>query len=69
MNIKRFRLAKPTKYNKNGEEKTRWDNVGTMTVFQKDDGSVSRLVEIPAIGLEAQVFEIEDKPKDDQPPY
>lgn len=68
MTIKRFRLAKPTKYEKNGEEKTRWDNVGTMTVFQKDDGSVSRLIEIPAIGLEARVFEIEEK-NEDKPPF
>lgn len=68
MNIKRFRIAKPTNYEKDGQEKTRWDNVGTMTVFQKDDGSVSRLIEIPAIGLEARVFEIEEK-NEDKPPF
>lgn len=61
MTVKKFNIAKPTKYEKDGEEKTRWDTVGTMTVFQKDDGSVSRLVEIPAIGLEAQVFEQKEK--------
>jgi hypothetical protein len=58
----KFNISRPTKYtDKNGEEKTRWDNVGYLTVFQKEDGSVSRLIEIPAIGLEARAFPIEEK--------
>lgn len=61
MNVQKFNVARPTKYEKDGEEKTRWDTVGTLTVFQKDDGSSSRLLEIPAIGLEAQVFPVEKK--------
>lgn len=69
MNVQKFNVSKPTKYEKDGEEKTRWDNVGTLTVFQKDDGSVSRLLEIPAIGLEARVFPWEDKKKEEQPPF
>lgn len=66
MKIKRFRVSKPKKYtDKQGQEKTQWHNIGTMTVFVRDDGSVSRKLEIPAIDLEAQIYEIEDKPKQD----
>jgi len=32
-----------------------------MTVFQKDDGSVSRIMDIPAIGLKANIFPITPK--------
>lgn len=48
-------------YTKDSVEKTYWANVGTMTVFQKDDGSVSRIMEIPAIGLKANIFPITPK--------
>ena len=54
--IKKYNLSKPEKYMSNGVEKTFWANVGTMTEFEKQDGSVSRIVEIPAIGLKASVF-------------
>lgn len=70
MKVTKFNISKPTKYEKDGGEKTRWDNIGYFTVFQKEDGSVSRLIEIPAIGLQASVFPIEPKEevkKEDQP--
>ena len=55
--IKKDNLSKPEKYvDKQGVEKTYWANVGTMTEFEKQDGSVSKIVEIPAIGLKASVF-------------
>jgi hypothetical protein len=66
MKVTKFNLSKPTKYEKNGEEKTRWDNVGYLTIFQKDDGSVSRIVEIPSIGLQANAFPVEDKPREEK---
>ena len=57
MKITRFNVVKPKKYtNKSGEEKTQWNPIGTLTVFERDDGKVSRLLEIPAIGLEANIF-------------
>jgi len=57
LNIKRFNISKPKKYtNKSGEEKTQWNNIGTITEFHKDDGVVSRIIEIPAIGLDANIF-------------
>lgn len=65
MQTKRFNISKPRKYVSNGVEKTYWDRVGEMVEFTKDDGSVSRVVKIPAIGLEANVFE--DKPKEAAP--
>ena len=58
---KKFNISKPKKYTKDGVEKTVWNNIGTLTEFVKPDGSVSRLIEIPAIGLEAHVFAIEPK--------
>ncbi|MFA6097581.1 MAG: hypothetical protein WC788_08235 [Candidatus Paceibacterota bacterium] len=62
--IKKYNISKPMKYIKNDEEKTYWANVGTMTEFVKEDGSVSRIIEIPAIGLKASVFE--QKKRDDE---
>ncbi len=65
--MKKYNLSKPEKYMKDGVEKTYWANVGTMTEFTKQDGSVSRIVEIPAIGLKANVFEQTDKQQPTQP--
>lgn len=64
--MKRYNLSKPRKYVKDGVEKTYWDKVGEMIEFERQDGSVSRIVKIPAIGLEANVFE--EKPREPQQP-
>lgn len=69
MEVVKFNISKPTNYEKNGETKTRWDNVGVLTIIKGDDGKVSRIVEIPAIGLEARAFPFEDKKKEEQPPF
>lgn len=62
MTIKKFNISKPRKYtDKQGNEKTQWNTIGLITEFHKDDGQVSRIIEIPAIGLEASIFPIEDK--------
>lgn len=68
MKVIRFNLAKAgRKYQDNqGQEKTNWDNVGTLTEFHKDDGTINKIIEIPAIGLTANVFAI--KPKVGQEP-
>lgn len=62
--MKRYNLSKPREYTdkKTGETKTYWDRVGEMVEF--DNGN--RIIKIPAIGLEANVFE--DKPREDAPP-
>ena len=68
MQTKRYNISKAgRKYQDNqGNEKTIWNNIGTLTEFYKPDGTVSRLLEIPAIGLEANVFPIEPKPQQNQ---
>jgi hypothetical protein len=65
MEIKKFNISKPKTYtDKKGVEKTTWNNIGFYTEFHKDDGSIGRIIEIPTIGLEAQVFE--QKPRDER---
>lgn len=60
--MKKYNISRPRKEtDKNGNEKTYWDNVGIMLEFEKQDGSVSRIIKIPAIGLEANVFEERDR--------
>lgn len=62
MKVKKFNISKPKKYtDRDGNEKTQWNNIGYMTEFHKDNGDVSRIIEIPAIGLEANVFEQKDR--------
>lgn len=64
MKVLKFNVSKPRKYqDKSGEEKTQWNNIGTITEFHKDDGTVSRIIEIPAIGLEANIFPFVEKDK------
>lgn len=58
--IKKYNISVPKRYVKDGQEKTLWQNVGVMTEFIKESGEVSRKIEIPAIGLDAQVFEFKD---------
>lgn len=65
--IKKYNISVPKHYTKNGQEKTLWQNCGTMTEFIKEDGSVSRKIEIPAIGLDAQVFPFEEKTQTREP--
>ena len=66
MKIIRYNVSKPKKYNdKAGNEKTQWNTVGTITEFHKD-GKISRIIEIPAIGLEANIFEIVPKDRENQ---
>lgn len=62
MTIKKFNISKPKKYtDKDGNEKTQWNQIGIITEFYKDDGSISKILEIPAIGLEANIFPIEPR--------
>lgn len=65
--MKKYNLSVPQKYTKDGVEKTYWANVGTLVEFEKQDGTISRLVEIPAIGLKANAFPIEPKEDPNRP--
>lgn len=65
MKVLKFNVSKPRKYqDKEGNEKTQWNNIGMITEFHKDDGTVSRIIEIPAIGLEANIFPVVEKDKE-----
>lgn len=45
--IKRFNIAVPKNYEKDGEEKTQWLNVGTLTHFpEKDDKKEGYRIEL-----------------------
>ncbi len=60
--MEKFNISKPEKYiDKSGTEKTFWNNVGKMTIFTRQDGTKSTIIEIPAIGLKANVFPIQEK--------
>lgn len=49
MQFEKFNVSKPREeQGKNGETKTFWDNVGTVTVFTKEDGSKSGILELLA---------------------
>lgn len=61
MKIVKYNIAKPDVYTKDNEEKTMWQNVGTMTEFHKEDGTINRIIEIPTISLKANVFLMEKK--------
>jgi len=64
MKVLKFNVSKPKKYqDKDGNEKTQWNNIGMITEFHKDDGTVSKIIEIPAIGLEASIFPVVEKDK------
>jgi hypothetical protein len=63
MEIKKFKISKPKKYTtKQGEEKTQWNDIGSVTEFHEGE-KVRRIIEIPAIGLEGYIFPIEKKPE------
>lgn len=67
MKVLKFNVSKPKKYqDKDGNEKTQWNNIGMITEFHKDDGTVSRIIEIPALNLEANIFPFEPKEKENK---
>jgi len=59
--MKKYNISRPEKYTKDGQEKTYWTSVGIMTEWENEDGTFTRKIEIPAIGLKASVFLIEAK--------
>ena len=60
--MKKYNIAKPIKYtDKQGAERTYWANVGSLVMFDKQDGTTSIIVEIPAIGLKANAFPLKEK--------
>lgn len=64
---KRYNIVTPKKYEKDGEEKTAWKNVGTLVRFpatdEKSEGYILELNMFPDTTF--KVFE--EKPKEDAP--
>jgi len=62
MKVKKYNITLPKPYtSNNNEEKTFWANVGTMTEFYKEDGSVGRIMEFNHSIEKFSIFEIEPK--------
>ena len=69
MQFEKFNVSKPREeQGKNGEVKTFWDNVGTVTIFTKEDGSRSGILELLAFDrktLRLNLFQKKQAPKND----
>lgn len=67
MAIKRYNIVIPKKYTLNGEEKTQWNNVGTLVRFppteDKPEGYIMELSMFPSVTF--KIFEM--KPKEEKP--
>lgn len=64
MQYRKFNLSKPRKETlKSGEVKTFWDNIGKLTLFTKDDGSESGIVELVTFNnnIKLNVFPVKPK--------
>lgn len=54
--MKRYFIKTPEKYTKDGVEKTFWHTIGSVALFDNDG-----TIKIPAIGLNAKLYPVEDK--------
>ncbi len=54
--MKKYLIKTPEKYTKDGVEKTFWHTIGTVAMFD-NDGSIK----IPAFGLNAKLYPVEEK--------
>ena len=64
--IKKLNICVPKKYTKDGEEKTMWNTVGSLTVFPpKDNKPEGYRIELPMFG-DTQFFVFEQKKKEDK---
>jgi hypothetical protein len=54
--MKKYLIKTPEKYTKDGVEKTFWHTIGTVVMFDTD-GSIK----IPAIGLNAKLYPVEER--------
>lgn len=61
MQIKKFNVVNPKKYGSPENPKTFWANVGTITEFHKDDGSVGRILELNDRNAKYSIFPQEKK--------
>ena len=64
--MKRYNIVNPKKYTQDGQEKTRWAEVGTMIIFEKN-GKESVIIDMHDQKEAFQAFE--QKPKDSDLPF
>lgn len=71
MQIKKFNIVNPKPYGdpdpQTGKQKNFWASVGSMTEFYKDDGSVSRIIELNDSNIKFSVFPVEDRDQKPSP--
>jgi len=67
MQVKRYNVSKPIKYEKNGEQRTKWHNVGQIAIFEKDDGTVSGTLELITFTGEIKLNIFPAKEREEQP--
>lgn len=61
MKVVKYNVVNPKKYQSGNEEKTYWANVGTMTEFHKDDGNISRILELNFLDKQFMLYPSEPK--------
>lgn len=62
--ITKERVSVPENYTVDGEQKTFWHDIGTITTFTKEDGTATKQIHIPALNnLKAQIFPITNSTK------
>ncbi len=54
--MKKYLIKVPEKYTKDGAEKTFWHTIGTVAMFDTDG-----TIKIPALGLNAKLYPVEEK--------
>ena len=64
MKVERYNVTNPKKYKtKDGEEKTFWASIGKVTIFTKDDGEKSGILELNDRNAQYSLFWDEPKEK------
>lgn len=64
MSYRKFNIAKPRQETlKNGEQKTFWDNVGTLTLFLRQDNTENGILELHSFDqdIKLNVFPMKEK--------
>jgi hypothetical protein len=64
--MKKFNIAVPKKYIKDGEEKTAWNNVGKLIFFPKTDTKPSGFALELSMFPETKFMVFEDKPREER---
>lgn len=64
--MKKYNITTKTTYQQNGEEKTRWNKVGTITEFDASQDRLGGLKVELNMYPDTKFYTFEDKPREDQ---